>query len=68
MYGCRGIYCEAALRYMSLDFTDDNSTLVQVMAWCRQATSHYLSSVDPDLGRHMAALGPNELTHCGDTV
>ena len=28
---------------MSLDFTDDKSTLVQVMAWCRQATSHYLS-------------------------
>ena len=25
------------------DFTDDKSTLVQVMAWCRQATSHYLS-------------------------
>ena len=28
---------------MSLDLTDDESTLVQVMAWCRQATSHYLS-------------------------
>ena len=28
---------------MSLDFTDDQSSLVQVMAWCRQATSHYLS-------------------------
>ena len=28
---------------MSLDFTDDQSTLVQVMAWCHQATSHYLS-------------------------
>ena len=25
------------------DLTDDESTLVQVMAWCRQATSHYLS-------------------------
>ena len=24
-------------------FTDGQSTLVQVMAWCRQATSHYLS-------------------------
>ena len=29
--------------WMSMDFTDDQSTLVQVMAWCRQATSHYLS-------------------------
>ena len=27
----------------SLDFTDDQSTLVQVMAWCHQATSLYLS-------------------------
>ena len=30
---------------MSLDFTDDQSTLVQVMAWCRQATSHYLNGL-----------------------
>ena len=28
---------------MPQDLTDDRSTLVQVMAWCRQATSHYLS-------------------------
>ena len=28
---------------MPQDLTDDKSTLVQVMAWCRQATSHYLS-------------------------
>ena len=27
---------------MSLVPTDDKSTLVQVMAWCHQATSHYL--------------------------
>ena len=32
-----------ALRLMPEDLTDDKSTLVQVMAWCRQATSHYLS-------------------------
>ena len=38
-----GISCEIALIWMSLDFTDDQSTSVQVMAWCRQATSHYLS-------------------------
>ena len=29
--------------WMPQDFTDDKSTLVQVMAWCRQATIHYLS-------------------------
>ena len=28
---------------MPLDLADDKSTLVQVKAWCRQATSHYLS-------------------------
>ena len=32
-----------ALRWMPWDFTDDKSTLVQVMPWCRQATSHYLN-------------------------
>ena len=32
-----GISCEIALVLMSLDLTDDESTLVQVMAWCRQA-------------------------------
>ena len=41
------ISCEIALIWMSLDFTDDQSTLVQVMAWCRQATSHYLSQCWP---------------------
>ena len=39
----QGISCELALRWVSLYLTDDKSTLVQVMAWCRQATSHYLS-------------------------
>ena len=32
-----------ALWWMPWDLTDDKSTLVQVMAWCRQASSHYLS-------------------------
>ena len=31
------------LRWMTQDLTDDKSTLVQVMAWCCEATSHYLS-------------------------
>ena len=29
------------------DLTDDKSTLVQVMAWCHQATSHYLNQCWP---------------------
>ena len=42
-----GISYEIALRWMPLDLTDDESTLVQVMAWCRQATSHYLNQCWP---------------------
>ena len=42
-----GISCKIGLRWMPLYLTDDKSTLVQVMAWCRQATSHYLSQCWP---------------------
>ena len=35
--------CEIAYRRISLDLTDNKSILVQVMACCRQATSHYLN-------------------------
>ena len=52
--GC-GISCEIALRRTSLDLTDDKSTLVQVMTWCCQATSHHLSQWWPrslSLWRH----------------
>ena len=42
-----GISCEIALIWMSLDSTDDQSALVQGMAWCRQATSHYLNQCWP---------------------
>ena len=37
------ISCKIVLKWMPMDLTDGKSTLVQVMAWCRQATSHYLS-------------------------
>ena len=47
MIGGWGIFCKIALRWMSMDLTDDESTLIQVMAWCRQATSHYLSQCWP---------------------
>ena len=30
---------------MSQDLTDDKSTLVKVMAWCHQATSHYQPAI-----------------------
>ena len=54
--GGRGISYEIALRWMPLDLTDDKSTLVQVMAWCRQATSLYLSQCWP------RSMSPNSIT------
>ena len=44
--GC-GISCEIVLRWKSMELPDDKSALVQVKAWCRQATSHYLSQCWP---------------------
>ena len=41
------ISSELALRWMSLDLTDEKSTLVPVMVWCHQATGHYLSQCWP---------------------
>ena len=49
-----GISYEIALRWMPQDVTDDKSTLVQVMAWCPKAPSHYLSQCWP---RSMSANG-----------
>ena len=60
---------ENILRWMPQDLTDDKSTLVQVMAWCRQATSHYQKQCWPrspkpyDIQSQMASLDPNELTN-----
>ena len=45
-----GIYCKIALRWMSLGLTVDKSKLVQVMAWCCQAVSHYLSGLVQEMG------------------
>ena len=46
---------------MLLDFTDDQSSVVQVMAWCIRQQAITWASVDPDLCRHMVSLGQNEL-------
>ena len=42
-----GTHCEIALRWTPQNLTNEKSTLVQVMAWCRQATSHYLNQCWP---------------------
>ena len=47
LIGGWGIICEIALRWVLLDLTVMKSTLVQVMAWCHQATSRCLSQCWP---------------------
>ena len=39
--------CAYFLGYTVHDLTDDKSTIIQVMAWCHQATSHYLRQCWP---------------------
>ena len=56
---------EIGVSWVPLNPIDDKSTLVQVMAWCRQAPSHYWNqcwsrSVSPN-----GINRPNELTHWG---
>ena len=40
-------FYDNVLRWMPQDLTDDKSKLIQVMAWYRQATSHYLNQCWP---------------------
>ena len=68
MIGGWGIFCKIVLRWMLLDLTDDKSTLVQVMAWWHQAKAITWANVDPDLCRHMASLGHNELIYWRKTL
>ena len=47
-----------AIRWVVLDPTDDESILVQVMAWCCQATSHYMKQCWP---RYLSPYGITRL-------
>ena len=50
--------CEITLGDMAETLADEQATLVQVMAWCRQTTSHYVSQCWP---RSMALYGVTKL-------
>ena len=50
--------------FVSLDFTDDKSTLVQVMACCHQATSHYLNQCWPISMMPYPITGHQWAMHC----
>ena len=68
-----GIPCGFVFRCKSLELTNAKSTLVQVMAWCRPATSHYLSQCWPASMSTYGVTRPqwvnwqNMLTHWGGT-
>ena len=53
-----GILCDIGINWLSLNFTDDKSTLVQVMDWCRQVVSHYLSQCWPRSMLPYGVTGP----------
>ena len=42
-----GTHCEIALMLMPQNLTDETLTLVQLIAWSRQARNHYLSQCSP---------------------
>ena len=48
------------LNYSGMDANNLKLTLVQVIAWCHQAPSHYLSQFRLRLCCHMPSLGHNE--------
>ena len=50
------ISCEITLKWIPQIFTDDKLTLIQVMAWCHQAPSHYLNQWWP------SSLSPYDVT------
>ena len=54
---------ELALRWMSLNLTDDKSTLVQVMACCLTAPSHYLSQCWPRSLSPYGVIRPQWVKH-----
>ena len=56
-----GTWRVSALRWVPQNLINEKSTLVQVMAWCRQAASHCLSQYWPVLCRYMASLYHNKI-------
>ena len=53
--------CEIPLQLLRKNLTNKKLTLLQVMAWCLNATSHSWANFDPDLCYHMASLGHHDL-------
>ena len=55
------IHCEIVLGWIPENLIDDQSTLIKVMAWCRQVISLCLNQCwSSPTCRHMASVGHNE--------
>ena len=52
------ISCEIGFRWVPYNAICDKSVLLQVMAWCHQATSHYLSQCWPRFMLPYGITGP----------
>ena len=55
--------CPQPPKGLSLDCTHDMYTLVLVMAWCHQATSHYLNQCWPTFTPPYAFTSPQWVNH-----
>ena len=60
---CWGVLCGIVLMWLSLDLTHDKPTSLQVMAWCRQAASHYLSQCWPRYVSPYGVTRPQWVNH-----
>ena len=56
--------CGNALRWMPQKLTDGKSTLVEVMAWCCQATTHYLNQCWPRSPTPYGVTRPQWVKYC----
>ena len=59
-------FCEFTVRWISIDLTDDKSTLVQVMAWYHQTSSHYLNQCWPSFVTPYGITRPQWVKSCHD--
>ena len=56
--GSLGTRREIALSWMPQSLNDEKSRLIQIMAWCRQAASHYLKQCWPRSMSPYAVIRP----------
>ena len=60
--------CEIGLRWMPQNSIHDESTLIQVMAWWRQATSHYLDQCWPRSVSSYGVTRPKWVKHMSHDI